>query len=736
MASTSCSIQRSSSPPPSTLSSPPVSLPRHQLSPPRTYSLEEISRKRRSVEAKQDASLIHGFDLKPHANEILQSEDVSKLQSAIEEFVKTPLKKKIKPKRLFDSLALHYPNAFSFKLAKLLSLQPPLNIRTEAVALLHQILAETHGDNMRKINASILAELKKPLLESLKMENEESLFPLLCETIGDVVYRVYEYPLGGWEELLGYACSCVSGDSKLNSRKGLVLITEFPLEVADSREFWEQGKYISLVTNVLNYSDSTDQKLQELKFDASLVLIGLSLNLWRTKVGASLLPIILEFIDQHAKEKTVVGRVRNLAELISLDIDGELFEGKEGDVFSGMLRLLEMKGASEELRCAAIHVLKELDEVNTNVMESLIKNLSPVKVKRFLSLSMDMLLCVKDDPLWYEVDNEKCEEAGMSESFTRGKFLLRWLSLGGDASIVVPTVFEMVRKTYVADKDWRKRHAGMMALGTIADGHKKDKIQHFEQVERVVLTLLNDLHPRPILRVMSSVHIVEEEIHHTQGVDTIMVIVGRLTLISWFDSMVFPRSSSLTEVGYAVVVIRFFVTNCGLDRTASFGEVIVKILLLLLKAHEKQKLQEEAVETLALIAVSIPANFRKFYDATMNSLKATLLHYSSLPKLLLRAKCLECMSSIVLRVEQDKFKEREVVVAIYSLLSLVEKLRSTDYLIRTHILKALHQFFQCPRVDIDRFMNKVMPMLLRSAQLDIDINDDRFAFTLYYPGFD
>lgn len=45
----------------------------------------------------------------------------------------------------------------------------------------------------------------------------------------------------------------------------------------------------------------------------------------------------------------------------------------------------------------------------------------------------------------------------------------------------------------------------------------------------------------------------------------------------------------------------------------------------------------------------------------MESLKAILFHDYSIPKFLLRAKSLECMSSILLRMESLKFTKEDAV---------------------------------------------------------------------------
>jgi len=49
-------------------------------------------------------------------------------------------------------------------------------------------------------------------------------------------------------------------------------------------------------------------------------------------------------------------------------------------------------------------------------------------------------------------------------------------------------------------------------------------------------------------------------------------------------------------------------------------------------------------------------------------------------------------------------------------------------------VQALDQFCQCQRVDIDKFIDKIMPVLLKYAQLDLDLTDSmpvdlRFAST-------
>lgn len=430
---------------------------------------EERSKKRRRIEERRNKTLLYGFELQPHAAKILQSNDILPLQEAIKDYIKS---KKLLPVRIFESFAHHYPNAFSLKLAKLIQVHPPLLIRIEAVGLLHHIFS---GNS--KLNASMLIELKKPLLHSIKVESEESLLPPLCETICLVTGRLYDYPLGGWEEILQYVCNCFSEES--NETKGLMLLADMPLEVSQNRDFWlGKGNYDILFANILSLGllGLPDHKLQALTFDASITLMGMSAHLGRTvDVCDNLLPVLLKFIDQQGEEEVVanneivLSKLRRLVELVSLG-EPQIFEAQEDDVFWCMIRVAEVKEASEEVKVAAVIVLSKLDELSMDVMENFLYYLSPDEIKRVVAVALDMMSYIVEAPLWYEVDNKDCVDAGMTEAFDRGKFLLNWLSFQGNEDVVIPTIIEMIRMRYSTHIDWRVRHAAMLAIGTVGGG--------------------------------------------------------------------------------------------------------------------------------------------------------------------------------------------------------------------------------------------------------------------------
>jgi len=473
MASTS--ISPPSSPPPQPPPPPPQPslrnpFPQELLPPTRNY-LEEITHKRRRIEQSQKKSLINNLELQPHVTKILRSNDTSSLLETIQIFIES---KKPSIQTVFKSLAHHYPNAFAFKLAKLLESHPKFEIRNEVVSILLHIFKRSD-----KWNPSMLFELKEPLLNSLKKEYDNSLFQPLCETIGLAAARVYQYPyLGGWIQLLQYVCVCFSGGNvrlmKWNQMKGLIMLAELPEEVVENREFWlDQGNFNAVFSDLLEFASSQKEDLQELTFNASLTVMKMSKDLERTEVCDSLLPILLDFIAlQDGKDEDLPDMVKQLENLVTLDIE-TIFDGKEGDVFWCMIHVAEMKDASEELRSAAVTVIKELDEANSDGMESVVKKFSHEEVERVFSVIMDMMSHVVDDPVWYDVDDKNCKDVGLIEDYNRGKFLLNLLSFDGDERVFVPVAIKMIESKYAVHSDWRVRYAAMLAIDAIADKNFK-----------------------------------------------------------------------------------------------------------------------------------------------------------------------------------------------------------------------------------------------------------------------
>ncbi|KAK2386407.1 importin-5 [Trifolium repens] len=497
------------------------------------------------------------------------------------------------------------------------------------------------------------------------------------------------------------------------------MLTEFPVDVAQNKDFWlSHGRFDTVLGIILELVYSEDNEMKALAYNAAISLMLLSKDLQRTDVCETLLPMLLNLINQHGENVGLVSKLKRLVDLVSLD-DGNIFRGKHREVFWCMIRVAEKEDASDELRYEALNIIKELDAENVTAMESVIKNLSQEDMRRVVAVALNMMACIVDDPLWVDVDNDDCRSAGFTENFSLGQFLLNCLCLDGVDRVFIPTAIDMITTTYASNMLWPLRHSAMLAIASIVEKNFNGMgmIHYFEEVAILVLNSLNEPNHRVLWATMHAIkHLSDckQLLMHTQYDKKLL---EKLVPIAKCHSC--PRVQS-----YAVIAIRLLVKTCGLDKIPPFGEPIVASLLVLLK-HEKLKLHGDAIDALKSIAVSFPGIFRQnHYDTTMEALKVIVFNEDSSPILFLHAKCLECMVYLVRKVGPDNFEEEEAVQVVESLVSLDGQLSKTKYLIKCIVLKALEQICQCPRVSIDKFIDKIVPMLFGSAQPCLELTED------------
>ncbi|XP_019418499.1 PREDICTED: uncharacterized protein LOC109329273 [Lupinus angustifolius] len=461
---------------PSSTMASPESLPQEDTF---TYN-QTVENNTPELETNENYSHLSGSDLQPFTSTLLESNYIASLVVFIHKFIQTPINHKHSKKRILDSLSFHYPNTFCLKLANLLALNPPIHIANEAVLLLRETLKVTPRNHIHRIRCDILLELRSLILEHFKVEIQEKLLPLLTETIASLTYRIYAFPSGGWLELLEYIVSCVTlnsnddGDSVLKQRKGLMLLADLPESIAEHRGFWKK-RYDVLCENLLArmVDRNANENSQALGFDSLHMMLKIAQPLRGYKIGGSILLILLEFIDRHSNEEIVVKRVLGLRNFVSMDVDLVL-SGKGGNVLQAMLRIVDKNGASKELRCAAVEVLKGLGKNRRSIMAAVMKELSDVDAQRVIKLSMDMM---------FESDT-RC--------FELGKSLLNWLSFR-EGSFVFHMFMNFLKTTYAASKDLKKRHTIMIVIARFADGKISDDSVFATEIIKMITNEINNM---------------------------------------------------------------------------------------------------------------------------------------------------------------------------------------------------------------------------------------------------
>ena len=138
-------------------------------------------------------------------------------------------------------------------------------------------------------------------------------------------------------------------------------------------------------------------------------------------------------------------------------------------VVDAMIQIAESAPLEASTRHLAIELLITLAEARQQAPGMMRK--VPNFVERVFVVLMSMLLDVEDVPEWHGA-REEDEEAGEGEDYTMAQECLDRLAIALGGNTVLPVASQAL-PAYVADADWRKRHAALICLSQIAEGCTK-----------------------------------------------------------------------------------------------------------------------------------------------------------------------------------------------------------------------------------------------------------------------
>jgi len=170
---------------------------------------------------------------------------------------------------------------------------------------------------------------------------------------------------------------------------------------------------------------------------------------------------------------------------------------------------------------------------------------------------------------------------------------------------------------------------------------------------------------------------------------------------------------------HATAAVFNFSENCTPDILAPYLDGIVGRLLVLLQ-NGKQMVQEVALTALASLADSSKEHFLKCYDNVMPCLKAILAKASENSNQMFCAKSMECINMVGMAVGKDKFgHDAKEVMEI--LMTIQRSQIDADDLTMSYIFQGWERLCKCLGQEFLPYMSVVMPPILRSAKLKVDV---------------
>ncbi|VDM00719.1 unnamed protein product [Schistocephalus solidus] len=366
----------------------------------------------------------------------------------------------------------------------------------------------------------------------------------------------------------------------------------------------------------------------------------------------------------------------------------------------GFFSILVNSELADPMRHMALEVIITLSENIPSGVRKAGKDLIEPLVRTLLTMMTDL----EEDPEWETVDAAEEDEED-SNAVTAEMALDRFACAMGSQQVLN----EIIRTvpTMLQDRDWKKRHAGLMAVSACGEGCHKQMEGMLGSILEAVIPRLADPHPRVRYAACNAVGQMATDFgprlqknFHNAIIPGLLHVLDdkspRSVLVRYLDDLV----KKLEEV-----------------MTAKFQEMVEK-------GHKLVLLQ--TVTSIAAVADAAGKNFAPYYDRFMPGLKFIMEHAVHPDLRLLRGKTIECISLIVLAVGKEKFmQDAEPIMTLFMKTQASseangdgegDKFADDDPQIN-YIITAWARICKLLGRSFEPFLPMVMPQVLKSARM-------------------
>lgn len=290
-------------------------------------------------------------------------------------------------------------------------------------------------------------------------------------------------------------------------------------------------------------------------------------------------------------------------------------------------------------------------------------------------------------------------------------------AVGGKA--VLPAAFQHI-PGMLASHDWKLRHAGLMAIASVAEGTSKVMQNELGKVVDLITPLFHDPYPRVryaacqcIGQLCTDLDEVIQAQYHQQ---IFAVLIPTLEVPE-------PRVHA-----HAAAALINFCEGVERDTLLPYLDPIVERLLKLLNPAQegnrptKRYVQEQAVTTLAMVADASETTFAKHYSSIMPLLLNVLRNANTSEYRKLRAKAMECAGLIAIAVGREVFRADagafvEILIRIQN-----SPVDPSDTMLPHYLIATWAKVCQAMGPEFEPYLPVVMPPLFRAANAKADVS--------------
>jgi len=596
------------------------------------------------------------------------------------------------------------PDLLCLQLTRAMRSSGAQETREMASILLRRVLTKDEVSLWANLQQQTQDGVKGELLKVLQEEQTRSIVRKACDTICELAAGILEE--GKWPELLPFLFQCVTNGTDALKESALNVFAQLAEYIGDALV-----PHLAMLHGILAQCLANQARsIQLASLRACCCFVESLENPTDRAKFQDLLPAMLATLGGALQGGDEADAQEALGLFVELAGSDPRFVRKHlAHVVDAMMTIAthdDLEDGTRHLACEFLVTLTEARDRAPGMMRKL-----PDFVPRLFNCLCAFLLDVEDDPEWHTCEKEEDGDAGEGERYEVGQECLDRVAIALGANTVLPCAAAAI-PALLADADWRKRHAALVALAQIAEGCSKGMLKDVAGAVAPALgAATSDPHPRVRWAAVNAVGQlctdlgpkIQEKAHAA----ILPALLGAM------------EDQSHRVQAHASAAMVNFSEGCPPEHMAGYLDALMTKLMQMLQGGHKM-VQESALTALASVADNAQTAFAKYYDAVLPFLKQILVAAGGKEHRMLRAKAVECISLVGMAVGKERFAT-DAKEVMDMLMQLQAGGFENDDETTSYMQQAWTRLCKCLGADFIPYLQVVMPPLLKSAQLKPDV---------------
>lgn len=565
-------------------------------------------------------------------------------------------------------------------------------------------------DQVNQIKNEVLLLLTTPRSHSIKLKITEVVSELAKKFLDDSGNNT-------WPEIVNFIFECIKSEDAQMKEIGLNILTSYPSIFGN-----QLGNYLDVIKQVFVHCLSESPQINvEIRVQALNAVCSFILEYCDEKpivsAMAPTLPLMLQTIfatisldDEHCEES-----LRAFQELA--ERSPSFLRPQFDSLVSLCMKIATDANMDDSRKHLALEIIISMAESAPSTVRKRGKPYLGQLVTHLLSMMTEI-----EDSVDEWTQSDVVEDDDFDSNLIIGETSLDRLATSLGGKTVLPLAINQISAMLGDSQDWKRRHAGLMALSTLGEGCHDQMLPMLKQIVEGIFPFLEDSHPRVRFAACNALGQMandfapdfQEKFHSA-------FIPNMVNLFTLSENPRVQAHSGAALVNFLEECTPQLV-NQYIDLVAERIERVLSTKMQELVESGKKLVLEQAIITLAALADSSQQNFINYYDRFMPVLKYIIQNAQSEDLRTLRGKTIECVSLIGLAVGKEKFLSDAADVMNMLLKTQTGEVQLADDDPQlSYIISSWARICKILGPDFEQYLPYVMGPVLRAASYKVEV---------------